>query len=68
MLMRPGPASVCQTHLVDLIFEAQDFGESVEDVDGEALVSLGLPEDVLCHHDEGILLQREEGGKEGGRC
>lgn len=46
----------CQSHLVDLIFEAQDFGQSVQDVDGEAFVSLGLAQDVLCHHHKGILL------------
>lgn len=47
-----------QAHLVDLVFEAQDFGEGVEDVDGEAFISLRLPQDVLCHHDKRIFLQR----------
>lgn len=54
------PGSVSQSHLVDLIFEAEDLSEGVQDVDGEAFISLWLPEDVLCHHDERILLQREE--------
>lgn len=49
---------VSQPHLVYLVFEAQDLGEGVQDVDGESFISLGLPEDVLCHHDEGILLWR----------
>lgn len=52
--------------LVDLVLEAQDFGEGVQDVDGESFISLRLPEDVLCHHDEGILLWGGREGSEGG--
>lgn len=61
---RSRPGSACWSHLVDLVFEAQDLGQRVQHVDGEAFVPLGLPQDVVCHHDEGILLQRhrEEAG------
>lgn len=54
---------VCPSHLVDLVLEAQDLGEGVQDVDGEAFVPLGLPQDVFCHHDERILLWRDTGRK-----
>lgn len=46
--------------LVDLIFEAQDLGEGVQHVDGEAFIPLRLSQDVLRHHDERIFLQAEK--------
>lgn len=48
-----------QTHLVDLIFEAQTLGQGVQNIDGEAFVPLGLTQDVLGHHDEWILLRNK---------
>lgn len=37
------PGCVSQSHLVDFIFEAQDFGEGIKDIDGEAFVPFWLP-------------------------
>lgn len=48
------------THLVDLILEAQTLGQGVQNIDGEALVPLGLAQYVLRHHDEWILLQEQQ--------
>ena len=42
--------------LVDVVLEAQRLGQGVQHVDGEALVPLGLAQDVLRHHDERLLL------------
>lgn len=49
---------MCLSHLVDLVLEAQDLGQCVQNVNGEALVPLGLPQDVFGNHDERILLRR----------
>lgn len=57
----PGPvwerrAVLSISHLVDVVLEAQDLSESIQDVDGEALVPLGLTQDVLRHHHKRFLL------------
>lgn len=49
---------MCSSHLVNLVLEAQDLGQCVQNVNGEAFVPLGLPQDVFGNHDERILLQR----------
>lgn len=49
---------MCLSHLVDLVLEAQDLGQCVQHVNGEAFIPLGLPQDVFGNHDERILLQK----------
>lgn len=44
---------------VDLVLKAQVVGESVQDVYGEALVLLWLPQHVLRHHHERLLLKAQ---------
>lgn len=43
-------------HLVDLILEAQNLGQRIQNIDGEAFVAFRLAKDVLSYHHKGILL------------
>lgn len=47
------------SNLVHVILEAQDLGQGVQDIDGEAFVSLGLAQNVLRHHHERLLLSEQ---------
>lgn len=50
------------SHLVHVVLEAQDLGQGVQDVDGEAFVRLGLAQNVLRHHHERLLLPQPSEG------
>lgn len=45
---------------VDLIFEAQIVGQSVQHVDGVTLVFLWFSQDILRHHHKRLLLEGKE--------
>lgn len=42
--------------LVDIVLEAQDLGKGIQDIDREPFVSLGLAQNVLCHHNKWLFL------------
>lgn len=50
------------SNLVHVILEAQDLGQGIQDIDGEAFVRLGLAQNVLRHHHKRLLLSQQSEG------
>lgn len=44
--------------LVDVILETQDLGQGIQNINGETLISLGLAQNVFCHHHKRLFLYR----------